>query len=174
MFIDASVNFDDYYRLLGVSVVSSFTSGARARKTLTCTVGATITTSHWTVVVQRTGRRRTACVFPRYFFTIFSLSWPPQVSDELTCKLRVSNFDNNWRKTNRPSIFGLSFLAFENTEPRLIVSATSWGVFTSIRVVWRRRRARKEAAFDVVEGGCRFPNMYEGNVFQIYMRRFDT
>ena len=61
IFIDTSVNFDVYHRLLGrrVSVISSSTSGVRVKKTLTCTSIAMIKTSRWAVVVQRTGRRRT-------------------------------------------------------------------------------------------------------------------
>ena len=63
----------------------------------------------------------------------------------------VSNFENNSRNKNRPSILGHSFfLHAENTERRPTVSAESWRSFTSIRAVWRRRRARKEAACDAV------------------------
>ena len=55
IFIDTSVNFDVYHRLLGrrVSVISSSTSGVRVKKTLTCTPIAMIKTSRWAVVVQR-------------------------------------------------------------------------------------------------------------------------
>jgi hypothetical protein len=46
MFIDVSVNFDVYHRLLGrrVCVVISFKSGVRVRETLTHTPGVKIKT----------------------------------------------------------------------------------------------------------------------------------
>ena len=61
IFIDTSVNFDVYHRLIGrrLGVVFSFTSGVRVRTTTTCTPSATIRTFRRTVVVQRHGRRRT-------------------------------------------------------------------------------------------------------------------
>ena len=56
IFIDTSVNFDVYHRLirrcLGVDV--SITSGVRIRTTTTCTPNATIKTSRRTVAVERT------------------------------------------------------------------------------------------------------------------------
>ena len=60
IFIDASVNFDVYHRLIRrrLGVDSSFTSGVRVRTTTTCTPSATIKTSRRTVVVHRAGRPR--------------------------------------------------------------------------------------------------------------------
>ena len=63
----------------------------------------------------------------------------------------VSNFENNSRNKNRPSILGHSFFCMPRTQNDAPQSQlTSWRSFTSIRAVWRRRRARKEAACDAV------------------------
>ena len=57
IFIDASVNFDVYHRLIRrrLGVDSSFTSGVRVRTTTTCTPSATIKTSRRTVAVKTYG-----------------------------------------------------------------------------------------------------------------------
>ena len=57
-----SVNFDVDHRLVGkrVCVDASLGSGVRVRTTCACTLNASKRTSRWTVVLQKTGRRRTA------------------------------------------------------------------------------------------------------------------
>ena len=43
------------------------------------------------------------------------------------------------------------FLFPDKINLRVVVSATPWRSFTPLRAVWRRRRARKEAACDVAK-----------------------
>ena len=61
IFIDTSVNFDVYHRVIRrrLGVDSSFTSGVRVRTTTSYTPSATITTSRRTVAVEGHGRRGT-------------------------------------------------------------------------------------------------------------------